>query len=43
MRSKLASIYDKNLKNQSEIILPKKDANSFHKRSTSTPFEGFVL
>ena len=30
MRSKLASIYDKNLKNQSEIILPKKDANSFH-------------
>tara|TARA_B100001769_G_C22072581_1_gene577376 strand:+ start:138 stop:1235 length:1098 start_codon:yes stop_codon:yes gene_type:complete len=30
MRSKLASIYDENLKNQSEIILPKKDSCSFH-------------
>ncbi len=30
MRSKLASIYDENLKNQSEIILPKKNPRSFH-------------
>ena len=30
MRSKIASLYDENLKNQSEIILPKKNPNAFH-------------
>ena len=30
MRSKLASIYDKNLKDQNAIILPKKSSDSFH-------------